>query len=79
MILMVGITTVIVVAIIIGIVFIVSGMMMEKKDYNNGRCPKCDKPLRYFDTDSQGGRGYICDKCGYTTWVSYGRIDRRHR
>lgn len=48
----------------------------EHKDFNNGVCPKCGKQLRNFDMDSQGGRGYICDNCDYTTWVSYNRVDR---
>lgn len=43
----------------------------EYKDWNNGVCPKCGKPLRCFDTDSTGGEGWTCDDCDYTTWVSY--------
>ena len=43
----------------------------EKKAFNNGYCKECGNKLRYFDTDSQGGRGYICDKCGHCVWVSY--------
>lgn len=55
------------------------GIMLEKKGYNNGRCPRCGDPLDYFDTDSQGGRGYYCDYCGYTTWVSYRIVDKHHK
>ena len=43
----------------------------EKKEYNNGICPKCGGNLRSFDSDSQGGRGYNCDKCNNFVWVSY--------
>ena len=43
----------------------------EKKEYNNGICPKCGGRLIYFDSDSQGGRGYNCDKCNNFVWVSY--------
>lgn len=43
----------------------------EAKSFNGGICPICKEKLRHFDTDSQGGRGYICDNCGYTTWISY--------
>ena len=43
----------------------------EKKDYNNGYCPKCGEFYRWFDSDSQGGRGYCCDRCGHHCWVSY--------
>lgn len=47
------------------------GIYVEKRDYNNGICPKCGTKLTHFDNDSQGGRGYTCRKCGYTTWVSW--------
>lgn len=35
--------------------------------------------LKYFDTDSQGGRGYCCDKCKYFTWVSYYFVDKIYK
>ena len=54
------------------------GVKWERKGFNNGICPHCNTPLRNFDTDSQGGRGYTCDKCDYTTWVSYNRIDKNY-
>ena len=44
---------------------------IEKKHFNNGICPRCGNTLHYFDTDSQGGKGYTCDNCNYTTWVSW--------
>jgi len=41
----------------------------EKKRWNNGVCKETGKPWEYFDTDSQGGRGY---KSGdYSFWASY--------
>ena len=43
----------------------------EKKRYNNGFCPNCGNSLRCFDMDSQGGRMYKCDTCGYYTSVTY--------
>lgn len=45
--------------------------LREKKDFNNGICPDCGEPLRHFDDDSQGGQGWVCDKCGYHTWISW--------
>lgn len=48
----------------------------EKKSYNNGIGPHCGDYFEHFDTDSQGGRGYICRRCGYTTWISY-NVDSR--
>lgn len=44
---------------------------IEAKAWNKGYCPKCGNKLRHFDDDTQGGHGWCCDKCGYTTWVSY--------
>ena len=64
-----------IILLIIFIVGILAGITLENKNYNNGICPFCNKKLRYFDTDSQGGRGYNCD-CGYHTWVSYKYIDK---
>ena len=47
----------------------------EKRRYNGGTCVSCSSPLRKFDTDSQGARGYVCDCCDHTVWVSYWEID----
>ena len=44
---------------------------LEAKSFNKGKCPKCGHMLRHFDTDSQGGKGFVCDDCGYITWVSF--------
>ena len=63
----------------IGIVAFFYGFKAESNLFNNGVCLKCGKKLRYFDTDSHGGRGYTCDQCGYTTWVSYKRIDKNFK
>lgn len=43
---------------------------LEKKDWNNGYC-SCGEPWKHFTTDSQGGRGYCCDKCHKHIWISY--------
>ena len=51
----------------------------EKKDFNNGFCPKCGKKLNWFDTDSQGGRGYCCRDCMYYIWVSYNCVDKKYK
>ena len=48
----------------------------EKKKYNNGKC-KCGGNWRYFDTDSQGGEGYKCDKCKDVMWISWYRPHKR--
>ena len=53
-------------------------IIREKREFNNGICPICGKKLKYFDNDSQGGRGYCCPsiKHKYYTWVSYKFIDK---
>ena len=57
---------------------IILGIRSDKKDFNNGICPRCGAPLRHFDTDSQGGRGYNCTGCGkYYTWISW-PVDRKY-
>ena len=67
---------IILIILIIGFIVCASiGIMLEKKDFNNGICPHCNNKLRNFDTDSQGGRGYKCN-CGYYTWVSYNCVDK---
>jgi hypothetical protein len=44
-------------------------------EWNNGACRSSGREWRYFDTDSQGGRGYA-DGEGNTTWISWPFIDR---
>ena len=58
---------------------IIYGIYAEKHNFNNGYCPRCGGKLKYFDTDSQGGRGYCCDKCKYFTWVSYYFVDKIYK
>lgn len=50
------------------------GSMLERKQYNNGICKQTGKPWKYFDTDSQGGRGYTSGP--YTVWISWPGIDK---
>lgn len=72
-----------IVLLILFIVFVIyvvsSGIYNEKKEFNNGKCPKCGKPLKLFDIDSHGGRGYCCNDCRYHTWVNYNCIDRNFK
>lgn len=55
------------------------GAHLEARDYNKGTCRRCGGHFHHFDTDSQGGRGYICDGCGLTTWVSHRIVDKNHK
>ena len=63
----------------------------EKKAFNNGKCPHCGSDLKWEDSDSQGGRLWMCpshymkDKYGkplcpgYACWISYNRVDKKFR
>lgn len=45
---------------------------IEKKNFNNGICPKCGEPLVFFATETTNGdRGYECLHCPYVTWVNH--------
>ena len=52
------------------------GIKSETKAFNKGVCKKCGRKLKYFDVDTQGGRGYKCEACDYYTWVSYLCVDK---
>jgi len=67
--------TIIVVTLLVFSLFALIGFCWEKRDYNNGKCPRCWGKLNHFDTDSQGGRGYVCENRDYYTWVSYPFIE----
>ena len=63
--------------IIIGVIW---GYFSEKKEWNNGHCPRCGARWECFDMDSQGGRGYKCKCPGpakYGCWMSWG-FDKHH-
>lgn len=56
---------------------IVCGMVWargrEKKEWNGGICTECPgSKVVYFDSTSQGCRGYRCDECQRRFWISYG-------
>lgn len=67
-------------------IFIVVNLQInkiEKKNFNNGICPKCGNPLVLFVSETTNGdRGYECLNCNYVTWVGhYSLVDKdfRHR
>ena len=43
-------------------------------EWNDGICRLSGSRWVYFDTDSQGGRGYT-DGAGNTTWISWPFVD----
>jgi len=50
------------------------GWRLEVRDWNGGYC-RCGNKWEYFDTNSQGGRGYKCRDCGAYVWISWPRVD----
>ncbi len=53
--------------IILGIILFVISYFLRRKLWNNGKCSKCGKKWVYFDTDSQGGKGYTDGK--HYIWI----------
>ena len=53
---------------------------LDKIEWNGGKCRSHDRRWIYFDTDSQGGRGYKCApmvRDGCSTWISWFWIDSK--
>jgi len=44
------------------------------RNWNGGTCLYNGKKWEYFDTDSQGGRGYRAGD--YTIWISWPCVDK---
>ena len=62
------------------LLLIVPGMLItawraEVRTWNDGHC-KCGYRWRWFDNDSHGGRGYTCDSCDRTCWISYPGVEK---
>lgn len=67
--------TLLIIFIALSFILILLGISWERWDWNKGKCRECGGNWRYFATDSQGGRGYMCDKCCNVIWVSYPGVD----
>lgn len=67
-----------IIVIVLGATFMAAGIgiIIESHNFNKGKCPYCNTFLDFFDLDSRGSRGYVCEKCGYTTWISYYLVDK---
>ena len=46
---------------------VLAGNEWDRRRWNGGRCHRHGRVWRYFDTDSQGGRGYRCGAPGEST------------
>ena len=61
---------------IIVILFVIAvgigiNIYFEYKHYNHGVCKYCGGKLLYIDSDLQGGRLYMCNRCQCSVWVSW--------
>lgn len=67
-----------IIVIVLGVTSVTAGIgvIIESHHFNKGKCPHCNTILDFFDVDSRGSRGYTCEKCGYTIWVSYYLVDK---
>lgn len=71
---------IIAIGIVVYIVCIMLARGSEKRDWNNGICKICGTKWVYFDSDSQGGRGYHCGCSNrHYTWISYDVDDVRRK
>jgi len=65
--------------IVIFIVLIGLAYWSERYVWNRGVCNTTGKRWKYFDTDSQGGRGYCSyDENGmrHSCWISYPGVEK---
>lgn len=46
-------------------------VLQERKEWNNGVCRKCGGKLYHADTDSQGGKLWVCEQCHSGLWTSW--------
>ena len=62
-------------------VFALCSYMLERRAWNRGQCRQCSAQLVYFDTDSQGGRGYRCSQAWShpSVWISWPFIARKRK
>lgn len=61
----------------LGLVAMLVGWVCQKKQWNSGISPYDSTPWIYFDTNSQGGRGYHDNSDNYI-WIDAPFIDNNH-
>lgn len=50
---------------------IFDGYYQDKKDYNNGVCPKCKGKYTYQGCTKDGNPIYMCNDCGHTIVLTF--------
>jgi hypothetical protein len=58
---------------IVLLIMLIGGLFassIERREWNKGFCRENGLPWEYFDTDSQGGRGYVAGNI--YCWQSWG-------
>lgn len=48
---------------------IIIGYVMEKRQWNGGKCPSCSMEWKVYDISATGGKGYQCPECRKTLWL----------
>lgn len=46
-------------------------VLQDRRTWNGGVCRKCGGRLHHADTDSQGGKLWVCEQCHCRFWTSW--------
>lgn len=58
------------------VICLIVGYVEDKINYHKGICPHCKSKLyRTFTKDVE--RGYVCKRCGYTAYITFG-VDKKY-
>lgn len=69
---------ILIITILLIIIVIIGALYTRNEEnnlWNNGKCSNCREDWELKDYDSQGGRLYMCSKCGNTIWIDY-KVDK---
>ena len=56
--------------VVFSLLILIWGVKSESRNWNNGISPYDGSEWKFFDRDSQGGRGYV-DQTGNYVWISW--------
>ena len=63
------ITLIVVIAVWLGMIPVF--ILQDRKIWNKGVCRKCGGKLKHTQTDSQGGKLWVCEQCHNGLWTSW--------